>query len=456
MAESPAASPVPAKPQPRALIALLVLAAVVGVAVSLAAWGFLELIHQIQVGLFTDLPEELGYHHGAPSWFYVVVLGIAGLLVALAIDRLPGEGGHIPAEGLKIGGAPVQPLELPGIVLAAFATIGGGLVLGPEAPLIALGAGLGIFAMRSLRRDTPAEAQAVMAAAGSIAAISMLFNSPIIAAVLLIEALGLDREKLPLILLPGLLAAGIGSLVSIGMGSLTGLSTSAYALGALPLPSFSQPALADFAWTIPLAVFVAVLTFAVLRIGLLTHAAARRGPYLVLPAAGVLVALLAIAFHGASGKAIPEVLFSGQDALPGLVTSAGAWSISGLLLLLLFKGLAWGLSLGSFRGGPTFPALFIGAAAGVLASHLPGFDLTGAVGVGMGAGAVSVLRLPLSCVVLASVLVSKSGEGTGPLIIVGVVVAYLVTVALGRAFEARDGEAGGSPALDDAAGAASS
>ena len=73
-----------------------------------------------------------------------------------------------------------------------------------------------------------------MAAAGSIAAVSLLFGSPIIAAVLLLEALGLDREKLPLILLPGLLAAGIGSLISIGMGSLTGLSTSAYALGSLP------------------------------------------------------------------------------------------------------------------------------------------------------------------------------------------------------------------------------
>ena len=93
-----------------------------------------------------------------------------------------------------------------------------------------------------------------MAAAGSIAAVSLLFGSPIIAAVLLLEALGLDREKLPLILLPGLLAAGIGSLISIGMGSLTGLSTSAYALGSLPLPTLDEPALADFAWTFLLAI----------------------------------------------------------------------------------------------------------------------------------------------------------------------------------------------------------
>jgi hypothetical protein len=220
------------------------------------------------------------------------------------------------------------------------------------------------------------------------------------------------------------------------MGSLTGLSTSAYALGSLTLPTQSQPALTDFAWTFPLAIGVAVLVFAVMRFGLTAYGFARRNPLLMLPVAGVAVALLAIAFHATSGKAIEEVLFSGQDQLPGLITNAGSWSISALLLLLAFKGLAWGVSLGSFRGGPTFPALFIGAAAGILASHLPGFDLTGAVGVGLGAGAVSALCLPLSCVVLASLLVSKSGEGASPLIIVGVVVAYLVTIGLGKAFEA--------------------
>ena len=166
------------------------------------------------------------------------------------------------------------------------------------------------------------------------------------------------------------------------------------------------------------------------RLGLLAFGFARRSRYLVLPAVGVVVALLAIAFHEASGRAIEEVLFSGQDALPGWSPAPATWSISALLLLLAFKGLAWGVSLGSFRGGPTFPALFLGAAAGILASHLPGFDLTGAVAVGMGAGAVSVLRLPLSCVVLASVLVSQTGAGSEPLIIVGVVVAYLVTVGL--------------------------
>ena len=44
-------------------------------------------------------------------------------------------------------------------------------------------------------------------------------------------------------------------------------------------------------------------------------------------------------------------------------------------MLLAFQGLAYALSLGSFRGGPTFPAVFLGAAGGLLASHLPGFPV---------------------------------------------------------------------------------
>ncbi len=155
-------------PKPRALIVLLLLAAVVGVIVSLAAWAFLELISRIQILVFTDLPKDLGYHSGAPLWWYVVVLGLAGLLVAFAIVRLPGEGGHIPAEGLKVGGAPTRPIDLPGVILAALATVGLGLVLGPEAPLIALGAGLGLLAIKALRRDIPDQAQAVIAGVGEL------------------------------------------------------------------------------------------------------------------------------------------------------------------------------------------------------------------------------------------------------------------------------------------------
>src|SRR6267142_1915973 len=132
MAETTAAAPDPASViRSRRFAGLLVLAAAVGLVASLAAWAFLELIHQIQVGVFYD---------GAPTWWPLPVLGVAGLATAAAIVLLPGNGGHVPADGLNAGAT--RPVELPGVLLAAFATIGLGVVLGPEAPLIALGGGL--------------------------------------------------------------------------------------------------------------------------------------------------------------------------------------------------------------------------------------------------------------------------------------------------------------------------
>ena len=190
------------------------------------------MVHELQHWVFVALPGELGFD-STPAWWPLPVLALAGLLTAFAIVRLPGRGGHEPSEGLKTG-APTQPIELPGIVLAAVATLGLGLVLGPEGPLIAIGSGLAIFAIRLVKKDAPQPVLAILAAAGSFAAISSIFGSPVIGAVIIIEAAGLGGAMLPVILLPGLLAAGIGSLVFIGIGDWSGLSTSAWALTPLP------------------------------------------------------------------------------------------------------------------------------------------------------------------------------------------------------------------------------
>jgi hypothetical protein len=302
--------------------------------------------------------------------------------------------------------------------------------------LLALGGGLGLLAVNLARRDAPPPLVTVMAAAGSFAALSFLFEAPVIAAILMIEATGIGGKQLPLVLIPGLLAAGIGSLVSIGLGSFTGLSTSAYAIGTLSLPAFDRPTVTSFGWTIGLAIVVTLVALAVVWLGREVQPVVMRRPFVLLPVAGVLVAGLAILFDELTDKGVEQVLFSGQDAIGPLTANPGAWTVWALAALVALKGIAWGVSLGSFRGGPTFPALFLGAAAGVMASHLPGFDLTPAVAVGIGAAVVAVLRLPLSAVVLATLLTTKGGLADTPLIIVGVVVAYVVAMALYPRLEA--------------------
>ena len=132
----------------RRFIALLAVVSVVGVICSLAAWGFLELNNELQSWVYDDLPSALGFD-SRPVWWPVPVLALAGVLCALAITRLPGIGGHVPAKGLNP--ATTLPIELPGVIAAALASIGLGMVLGPEAPLIALGGGLGLLAASRLR-----------------------------------------------------------------------------------------------------------------------------------------------------------------------------------------------------------------------------------------------------------------------------------------------------------------
>lgn len=416
----------------RRFLALLAIAAPVGVLAALISWGFLELVFHLQQWVFTDLPEALGYE-SEPLWWSLPVLGLAGAIAAVAIVRLPGRGGHIPAEGLNP--SPVQPVELPGVIVAGLASIGLGVVLGPEAPLIAIGGGLGLFVAQRLR-GASAEVGEVLAASATFSALALLFGSPIIAAVLLIEASGIGGSRLPLVLVPGLLASGIGSLVWIGMGSWTGLSTSDIAIPALELPPFETPGFADFGWSILLAAGIAAAMFVIFRLARETQRFAAAKPFLVLPATGLAVAGLAIAFAETADKGVEEVLFSGQAALPSLVANPGAWSLSALALLCAFKGIAYGLSLGSFRGGPVFPAMFLGAAAGLMAAQLPGFDVTPAVAVGIGAGVVSVLGLPLSGALLGILLTSSAGPGAAPLVIVGVVVAYLVKLAIEARWQA--------------------
>jgi len=349
-------------------LALLVLASILGVVASLAAWCFLELAHQANVGAYESLPDLLGFD-STPLWWSIPLLAVAGLIVAFAIHRMPGRGGHTPAYGLSTG--QILPNQLPGVLLAGLATIGLGAVLGPEAPLIALGGGLGLLAARLVGKNATPEVGQILAASATFAALSLIFGSPLIAAIILIEVIGLGGPRLTTILIPGLLAAGIGSLVSIGMGSFTGLSSSAYALDPFALPAFNKPDLVDFLWTIPLAAVIALGTAVIFGAARpLVPLMERRG-FVALPVAGVVIGILALVFAEITDKAPDEVLFSGQDQVSGLISSAGSWSLGALALLIVLKGMGYAISLAGFRGGPTFPAMYLGAVAGVMAAQLP-------------------------------------------------------------------------------------
>jgi H+/Cl- antiporter ClcA len=411
----------------RSYLGLLVLAAIIGVPVSATAYGFLALVSRAQEWIFTTLPRGLGFG-SEPLWWPVPLLVLAGALVGLTIRYLPGTGGRSPADGFKAGEGPPSPVQLPGVVLAALAALSLGVVLGPEAPLIALGGGLGVCAVRLVKRGAPDRARVVVAGAGSFAAISTLFGSPLLGAFLLMEAAGVAGDTLELLLLPGLLAAGVGSLIFIGLGAWTGLGTFSLAIGHVP--HLGPPHIGEFGWALVIGAVAAVFGSGIRRLALRLRPGIEGRLMLATPVAGLAVAGLAVAFAAATGKASSEVLFSGQSALGPLITHSASYSVTALVLLLACKGLAYGTSLSAFRGGPVFPSMFLGAAGDIALAHLPGLAPVAGAAMGIGAMCAVMLRLPLTSVLLATLMLSSDGIAVMPLVIVAVVVAYVLSARL--------------------------
>jgi H+/Cl- antiporter ClcA len=322
-------------------------------------------------------------------------------------------------------------VQLPGVILAALTTLVFGVVLGPEMPLILIGGGLAALFLRLARRDAPQQARRVVAAAGSFAAISTLLGSPIVGAFLLMEASGLGGPMLGVVLVPGLLAAGVGTLIFTGLDAWTGLGT--FSLAIPGVPHFSRPDGAEFGWALAIGAVAPFAGWGIRWLGRRVYQYAEQKPLLVIPLAGLAVAGLAIGYAEATGKATSDVLFSGQNALGPLIQNSATYTVGTLLVLMACKAVAYGVSLGSFRGGPIFPALFVGAAGGIALSHLPGLSLVPAVAMGLGAMSVVMLSLPLTSVLLATLLLFSDGLAVTPLVIVAVVVAYVVAARIAPA-----------------------
>jgi H+/Cl- antiporter ClcA len=157
-----------------------------------------------------------------------------------------------------------------------------------------------------------------------------------------------------------------------------------------------------------------------------------------------------VLFSQVTGKGTNKVLFSGQTALGPFVLHTAVYSLGALLLLLAMKALAYSASLSSFRGGPIFPSIFVGAVGGAALSHLPGLPLVAAVGMGIGAMTAGMLRLPFTAVLLACLMLFSDGVAIMPLVIVAVVTSYVTVLRLDPPAEAAGSSAKPAPAPEPA------
>ena len=406
-----------------AYVRLVVLSGLIGIPAALVAAAFLIVVHELQHWLWVDLPDHLG--STSPQWYLVLGLPVIGGAVVLAARTLlPGDGGHAPLHGISVEPTPVA--HGPGVALATLGTLSFGGVLGPEAPLIALGSVVGIAVTRIARLGT--RENAVLATAGSFSAISAVFG-PLVSGILLLEAgIGLGAGLIP-VLLPGLVAAAVGYTIFVGLGDWGGIGT--YKLAVPDLPAYDGTHVLDLLVAIAVGVVAALLVTLVRWLALQLDGRGQRrlGLPLLLLGGATIVGALALMADGLGANS-QDVLFSGQTSVPDLLAED---STKIVVILIAAKALAYAICLGcGFRGGLVFPAIFLGVALTTLTVIAFGVSPTLAVAVGTAAGMAAATRLLLGSVLFAALLVGSAGLDAIPAAVLAAVAAWLMVAALDR------------------------
>ncbi len=405
------------EPGAGAIPKLLGAAAVVGIAAGGGAVAFLAAEHALQKLLWQQVPDLIG---GTPGWwvFVVLLVGAVGVWAAL---KLPGHGGHRPLDGMGVN---IGPKQIGSVAAAALISLSVGAVVGPEAPLMAVGSAIGgLIALRAGE-----QVGKVMMLAGAVAAITMILGNPMVSALLVLEAAALKGspggKKVMLAALPVLVAMGFGYLIQVGVGDWGGVGQSKLAVPGLPVYDSVQTI------DLLLALVVALVTagFAVFSIEAGTAFQNRiKNPLLGLLLTGAIVAALAVGTRAITGESLDVILFSGQDAT---TTVLGITSVAALLVIAVAKTIGYAVSLGGgFRGGMVFPAVFLGTVVATGTSLLvSGSNVSPLVAAGIAAAVAGVLRLPFTAVLLALLLCAGAGLTVTTPAIFGAVIGVLVRV----------------------------
>lgn len=391
-------------------------ALVVGIAAGAGASGFVVVLHSLTHWLWHVLPGWLGYAE-AP-WWMVLLMPVIGGLLTFAAFRLPGHGGHSPLDSFALN---IGPREVGSTLLAALASLAFGAVLGPEAPLMAVGTTLGALA---LRKNQPAVRQ-VMMIVGAMAAMGALFGNPLITSILLLEVALAAGAALatPMILLPSLVGLASGYLLQVGLANWPGLGEAQLSLPGLT--AYPNVRLVDLAVAVPLAIVVSVVSVAARLGALQVGKLAQRSPLATLAGAGVITGLCGLAVMLVTGRSPDLVLFAGQSAM---VEYLGLSSLATAATVLVAKFVAYTVCLGGgFRGGPIFPAIALGTILAAMASPLIGAGpSTALAAAAIAAATAATMRFPFTAVLLGVLLTASAGPATTVPAILGAVVGMLM------------------------------
>lgn len=306
------AAPTPTPTARRPLAAMLI-AAVIGLA---CGYVVLEFVNAGILLLWETIPQSW---ESTPAWYVIGILLVGAVLVYLIRTHV-GDAGHSPIDGITI--ARLSPKDYVGVILAIVASLWGGVVLGPEVALVTTGSMLGGIVATRMRLAGPKDVKKIVGS-GALGAILALFIGPI--------------------------------------------TSGSMKLGTAP----SAVEFDQLGWAVVVAIIsVVVVTLARMGAGMMTRVTRGRPHLVILVATSLVIAVSALIVQSLTGEGIFYIVTSGEEFIGDLPSLT---SVSTIIAIIVFKAIAYAVSLGSgFRGGPFFPAMFIGAASGLLISRAMG------------------------------------------------------------------------------------
>ena len=365
------------------------------------------------------LPAQLGLTE--VPWWWVMLFLLIGALLIIAAWRL-GEGMGSPLDGFHFDIGPSR--ALPALSVAMATLIFGG-VLGPEAPLIVCGTVIGGL----VTRNKGPQIQQLGMVLGGMAAIGTILGNPFIAAFMVLEfaAMGAMPRQ---ILIPLFMALASGYLVLTGIGPFAGLGTLDLAVPGLT--EVDKLTFVDLFVGVGVAILAAIAVLISRQVGYGVQRIAKARPAPTIIGAALAVGALASIVMVVFDQPYFMVPFSGETAMPTLLEETSAVAV---LAIFVAKALAYGISLGGgFRGGPIFPATFVGVGVGVFVGLIiTSSPMSALVVTGIAASCAAMLKLPFSSGMLALVIGAGAGMVVTPLAIIGAVIGVLLRLAYDKA-----------------------
>jgi CIC family chloride channel protein len=335
---------------PRRLLLLSLLAALLGVAGGAAAWVLLHLIALItNLALFHQVGWTVPSFTELQPSPWIVVAAVTGALAISVLARwapvIRGHGIPEAMEAILTKESRIAPRTAVAKPVSAALAIGTGAPFGAEGPIIVTGGAIGSLIGQVL--PVSASERKVLLACGAAAGMAATFGSPLAAVILAIELLLFEfsaRAFVPLVVASAV-AGGMHTLL-FGDGPLFAVPAHEYAgLGALPAFALLGLACGLLAVVVTRGLFLVEQAYRALPVSEFWH-----------PVIG------AVGF-ATVGLFVPRALGVGYDVIGDVLD--GRLAVSALAALAVAKLVAWWLALGSGTSGGTLaPILLISSAFG--------------------------------------------------------------------------------------------